>query len=143
MALSVLIVDDSAVMRGIVLKTLRLTGLPLGEVQQAKDGQEALELCRANWFDLALVDINMPRMNGEEFIHAVRAEPATGGLKIVVVSTESSETRIAQLRGLGAEFVHKPFTPPTLRSVILTVLGHDPHATVAFDSAPAGGDLDF
>jgi len=60
MALNVLIVDDSVVMRTMVLKVLRMSGVPLGEVHQAANGQEGLAALDGNWIDLVLADINMP-----------------------------------------------------------------------------------
>lgn len=142
MAFNTLIVDDSAVMRRMILRTLQLSGLPVGEVLEAANGQEALDQLHANWVDLALVDINMPVMNGEEFIRRVRRDPETRDLAIVVVSTESSETRIAAIRQLDALFVHKPFTPDILRQRVIEITGvsHEPgHA-----AGPAAvGELDF
>lgn len=125
MALNVLIIDDSAVMRAMVIKTLRLSGVPVGDLHQASNGQEALEALSDNWVDLALLDLNMPVMNGEEFLERVRENPETRDLKVVVVSTESSETRIDRLREQGAEFVHKPFTPEQLREKVVNVTGVD------------------
>ncbi|HEX30388.1 TPA: response regulator, partial [Candidatus Poribacteria bacterium] len=66
MALNILVVDDSSVMRSIIIKTLHLCGLPLGEIYQAVNGLEGLQALEENWIDLALVDINMPVMDGEE-----------------------------------------------------------------------------
>jgi two-component system chemotaxis response regulator CheY len=123
MALNVLVVDDSAVMRGIIIKTLRLSGLPLSEVHQAANGQEGLQMLDQHWVDLALVDINMPIMNGEEMIDRMRSNPETASLPVLVVSTESSETRIEALTQKGASFVHKPFTPETLRAKIIEMTG--------------------
>ncbi|MEI6914829.1 MAG: response regulator [Armatimonadota bacterium] len=124
MSLNVLVVDDSAVMRAIIVKTLHLSGLPIGEVHQAANGQEGLQVLDDNWIDLALVDINMPVMGGEEMIDAVRDNPMTSSLSIVVVSTESSDTRVETLHGKGAQFVHKPFSPEILRETIMGVIGH-------------------
>ena len=123
MAFNILVVDDSSVMRAIIIKTLRLSQLPLGEVYEATNGQEALKVLEDNWIDLALVDINMPVMDGEEMIKRLRQNPATADLPVIVVSTEGSETRIGGLVKKGAEFVHKPFTPESLRGVILKTLG--------------------
>jgi two-component system chemotaxis response regulator CheY len=123
MALNVLVVDDSKVMRAMVIKTLRLSRLPLGEVFEANNGQEALKVLDGNRVDLALVDINMPVMNGEEMINRLRQNPATADLPVIVVSTEGSETRKELLMQKGAGFVHKPFTPETLRDVILKKIG--------------------
>ena len=123
MALNILIVDDSSVMRAIIIKTLHLSQLPLGEVYEATNGQEALKVLDGNWIDLALVDINMPVMDGEEMINRLRQNPATADLPIIIVSTEGSETRKEVLTQKGAGFVHKPFTPETLRDAILRTLG--------------------
>src|SRR5436305_1383898 len=119
MALNILVVDDSAVMRAIVIKTLHLSGLSLGELHQAANGEEGLKMLAERWIDLALVDINMPIMNGEEMIERVRSNPETASLPIIVISTESSDTRIEALRQQGVGFVHKPFRPEMLRQTII------------------------
>jgi two-component system, chemotaxis family, chemotaxis protein CheY len=123
MALNVLIVDDSGVMRAMIIKTLRMTGLPLGEIVQAGNGQEGLDALNANWIDLVIADINMPVMNGEEMIDRMKANPETNRLPTVVVSTEGSETRIDRLQAKGVRFVHKPFTPETIRDTIQEITG--------------------
>lgn len=123
MALNILVVDDSSVMRAIIIKTLRLSQLPLGEVHEANNGQDALRVVEGNWIDLALVDINMPVMDGEEMINRLRQNPATADLPVIIVSTEGSDTRKEALRRKGAGFVQKPFTPETLRDAVLGTLG--------------------
>jgi two-component system chemotaxis response regulator CheY len=92
MALNVLVVDDSIVMRSMIIKTLTLSGLPLAEVHEASNGREGLEVLGDSAIDLAVIDINMPEMSGEEMIEHVRRTPATTDLPIIVVSTESSQT---------------------------------------------------
>jgi two-component system chemotaxis response regulator CheY len=123
MALNILVVDDSSVMRAMIIKTLRLSQLPLGEVLEAPNGQEALRVLDGKWIDLALVDINMPVMDGEEMIDRLRQNPVTEDLPVIIISTEGSETRKEVLMQKGAGFVHKPFTPETLRDTILKTLG--------------------
>jgi len=123
MALNVLIVDDSGVMRAMILKTMKMTGLPLGEIYQAANGQEGLAALGENWVDLVIVDINMPVMNGEEMIDTMRTLPELADIPIVVISTEGSETRIERLRKKGAHFIHKPFTPETIRDTIMKITG--------------------
>ena len=123
MALNVLVVDDSKVMRAIIIKTLRLSQSELGEVYEAGDGQEALKVLDDHWIDLALVDINMPVMDGGEMIERLRQNPATADLPVIIVSTEGSETRKEVLLQKGVGFVHKPFTPESLREAILRTLG--------------------
>jgi len=123
MAVNVLIVDDSAVMRAMILKTLNMTGLPLGEVYQAGNGQEGLDALDQHWIDLAVVDINMPVMNGEEMIDRMRENPDTKDVRVVVISTEGSETRIKRLQQKGASFIQKPFTPEIIRDAVVAITG--------------------
>jgi two-component system chemotaxis response regulator CheY len=139
---NILIVDDSAVMRAMILKTLRLTGLPLGDVHQAANGAEGFACARTNWVDLILADINMPVMTGVEMIEKLRETPETRDIPIIVVSTESSDTRIQWLAERGVAFVHKPFTPERLRETVLSVTGVSDDQLVA-DVSVAGGDQDF
>ncbi len=142
MAFNVLVVDDSAVMRAMIIKTLRLSGLSLGEIYQASNGAEGLDVLSNNWIDLALVDINMPVMTGEEMIDRVRKNPETRDLSIVVVSTDSSESRIEMLSRKGAGFVHKPFTPETLRETILSITGVNNYESSGAGSL-SSGSFDF
>ncbi len=128
MALNILIVDDSAVMRAFIRKVVGLTGLDVGECSEAGDGQDALELLRKNWVDLILTDINMPRMNGEEFIRCLEADELLRTIPVIVVSTDSSHSRVQQMMALGARgYVAKPFVPGVLRDQVEKVLGV-PHA---------------
>lgn len=123
MSLNILVVDDSAVSRSMVLKTLRLSGVPVGTIHQAANGQEALETLEHNWVDMILTDLNMPVVNGEELVHRVRANPLWQSLPVIVISTEGSQTRIARLTELGARFVHKPFSPEQLGGVVQEITG--------------------
>jgi two-component system chemotaxis response regulator CheY len=123
MPLNVLVTDDSAVMRAMIVKTLRMSGIDLGDVVHASNGVEALAVLDAQWIDLALVDINMPVMDGLELLAQIAQRPYAGGLRTIVVSTEGSDPRIAQVRAYGAEFVHKPFSPEELRDVVVRVTG--------------------
>ena len=141
MAFNVLIVDDSAVMRAMVARVLRLSGVPLGATHHAANGEEALRAVREHAVDLVLLDVNMPVMDGEETLRRLRADASTAALPVIVVSTESSETRVDALRALGAAFVHKPFAPEALRDTILRITGVTPD-DYAF-SAADGVDGDF
>lgn len=118
MSLNVLLVDDSSTMRAMVAKTLQMSGLPIGQVHQAANGREGLDVLDAEWVDLVFVDINMPVMGGLEMIDRLRARPELQALPIVVISTESSQTRISEVTSKGVQFVHKPFTPERVREVV-------------------------
>jgi two-component system, chemotaxis family, chemotaxis protein CheY len=123
MGLNILIVDDSAVMRSMIRKTLDLSGLRLGEVHQAADGRQGLEALERNWIDLVIADINMPVMNGEEMIERMRALPELQRVPTIVVSTEGSRSRIERLERWGVTFIHKPFSPEMIRDAVKQVLG--------------------
>ena len=123
MPLNVLIVDDSSVMRAMIIKTIRMSGLDLGEVYQAGNGQEGLDAARGNWVDLGVADINMPVMNGEEMIDRMKADPELTDLPTIVISTEGSVTRIERLESKGVKFIHKPFTPEIIRDSIQALTG--------------------
>ena len=123
MALDVLVVDDSSVMRAMIIKTLRISSLPVGEIHEAGDGEEGLAVLSEQPIDLVLLDLNMPVMDGERMIEAMRENPQMADILVLVVSTEGSFTRISRLREKGAEFVHKPFTPETLRETVAEMTG--------------------
>jgi two-component system, chemotaxis family, chemotaxis protein CheY len=123
MALNVLIVDDSSVMRSIVIRTLRMSGLQLNDIHQAANGIEGLEILQNHWVDLVLLDINMPVMTGIEMIDTVQKMPEFVDLPMIVVSTESSATRIDMLRQRGVGFVHKPFSAEMLRQLVIQMTG--------------------
>lgn len=122
MGMNILIVDDSSVMRQMIIKALNMSGLPIGELHQAGNGREGLEVLDRNWVDLVILDINMPVMNGEEMMLEMKRHPAYGDIPVVVVSTEGSATRIERMKALGALFVHKPFTPEIIRDTIQSLL---------------------
>jgi two-component system chemotaxis response regulator CheY len=123
MALNFLIVDDSAVMRAMLLRALRGSGLPIAAAYEAGTGNEALDQLACHEVDVAMIDINMPGMNGIELLDHIRANPALAHLTLVVVSTEGSEVRIGALADKGVRFVHKPFAPEQVRTTVLEALG--------------------
>ena len=118
MAFTVLVVDDNRMMRGMVARTVSMSGLPVGKLLEAGDGAQALTVMRSEWVDLVLLDINMPVMDGEEFLCQVRGDQALRSTMVVVVSTESSQPRITRLRLMGAGFIHKPFRPEQLVAAV-------------------------
>ncbi len=123
MSINVLVVDDSAVMRSMIMKSMKMSGLPLGEIYQAGNGQEGLEALGLNWIDLVVVDINMPVMNGEEMIDRMKENAETRDTPIVVISTEGSQARLERLKDKGAAFIRKPFTPEKIRDVVTELIG--------------------
>lgn len=104
-----LIIDDSKAMRTILGRMLRELGF---EVVEAGNGREGLQrLQESGKIDLALVDWNMPEMNGLEFIRTVRAEQSYNGVLLMMVTTETEMENVARALAAGAnEYVMKPFT---------------------------------
>jgi two-component system, chemotaxis family, chemotaxis protein CheY len=123
MALNILVADDSAVVRKMILRTLNLAGLPIGEVHEAGDGREGLRVLENHWIDVVFTDLNMPVLTGDQMIVAIRANPAWQDLPVIVISTEGSQTRINDLMDEHVRFIHKPFTPEAIRSVVREMLG--------------------
>ncbi|MFA6242911.1 MAG: response regulator [Candidatus Hydrogenedentales bacterium] len=126
MAVNILLVDDSDTVRAIIAKTIRLAGMPLGELYQASGGEQALSLLKENWIDLVLTDINMPGMTGVELVERMSQDDEMKTIPVVVISTEGSETRVEELLAKGVRaYVRKPFTPEKIRDVVENVLGID------------------
>jgi two-component system chemotaxis response regulator CheY len=113
MAKSLLIVDDSATMRKIVMKTIRTSGLDFDTTAEAANGAEAIEKLKQAPVDIVLCDVNMPEMNGIDMVKKIRAElPSCENTKIIMVSTESSKELIDGMLSGGANgYITKPFTP--------------------------------
>ena len=121
---NILIVDDSPILRKAIKKVVRLVGIEEDRIHEAGNGQEALELLETVWIDLVLLDLNMPVMNGEEFVRALREKPDLAGVAVVVVSTEANKDRLQRLHDMGVvDALHKPFEPEDLYRLISKVLG--------------------
>lgn len=124
MAFTVLIVDDSPAMRSFVKRVLDLSGFETGKYLEADNGREALETLTKEWVDVILTDINMPIMNGHEFVQALALEEAFRSIPVIVISTDRTEDRVREMIALGARgYVKKPFQPEELRSELEKVLG--------------------
>lgn len=118
-----LIVDDSSVMRKIVERSLRQAGIELEKVVEASNGAEALGVLRDNPVDLVLCDINMPVMDGLEFVRQVGSVENAKGVPIVMITTEGSESHVVEALSNGARgYIRKPFTPDQVKEHVLPVL---------------------
>ena len=108
---TILVVDDSAMMRKVILRTLKMASMDFERVLEAGDGAEALTLLRENSVSLVMCDINMPVMSGLEMVEQVRQEKLAAGVPIVMVTTEGSEQQVRQALLAGARgYIRKPFT---------------------------------
>ncbi len=123
MGKSLMIVDDSATMRKIIMRTVRMSGLEFERTDEAGSGVEALDKLKSGSVDVILCDINMPEMNGTELVKKARELAACARTKIVMVSTESAQDLIDRLMTDGADgYITKPFTPEQFKEKLTPLL---------------------
>jgi len=123
MTIRALIIDDSSVMRKIVERSLRQAGIDLAPVLEAGNGAEALVDLQENQVDLILCDVNMPVMDGLEFIKQLPGVPNAKDVPVVMITTEGSESHVVQALSSGARgYIRKPFTPEQVREHVVPVL---------------------
>lgn len=123
MAKKVLIVDDSSTMRKIVARSLRQAGFEFETILEAGDGQEALQVLSGEKVDVILSDINMPNMNGVEFLRQKAGNDAIKDIPVVMITTEAGSDILKEALGLGAKgSIKKPFTPEQVNETLGAVL---------------------
>jgi len=123
MSMDVLIVDDSAAIRKILQRVLLQAEVPVGKVHEAGDGAEALEKLKTIKVGLILSDINMPTMDGIEFLSRLKADEALKLVPILMVTTEGSQARVLQALELGAAgYVRKPFTAEQIKEKLTGII---------------------
>jgi two-component system chemotaxis response regulator CheY len=143
MAFDVMIVDDSPAMRRFVRRVIEVSGFAVGRYLEAGDGEEALAQLEHEWVDVVMTDINMPRMDGEALVAALRVHEHLAGVPVIVVSTDATAARRERLAHLGAQgYVTKPFTPEGLRAEIERVLGVNPEGVLAGSGTEDGAFAD-
>ena len=109
----ILVIDDSENLRSVLRLTLEFRG---HEVTAAADGAEALDLARTGGFDLIFCDIEMPAMNGIDFVRRYRADG--GGAPIIMLSAESDNLLRQALAAGATDAIAKPFEPIALFAIL-------------------------
>ncbi len=121
--MDVLIVDDSAAIRKILQRVLRQTDLPFGDIQEAGDGTEAVNLLQTRSFGLILSDINMPEMDGLQLLAKIREMEHMKGVPVIMITTEGGQGKVMEAVQLGASgYVRKPFTADQIKEKLSAVL---------------------
>jgi two-component system chemotaxis response regulator CheY len=119
----VLIVDDSAAIRKILQRVLRQTGMAIRTIFEGGDGQEALDVLKAQKIDLVLTDINMPKMDGLQLLAAMKASADWQSIPVVMITTEGGEAKVGEAVRLGAAgYVRKPFTADQIKEKLVGIL---------------------
>jgi two-component system, chemotaxis family, chemotaxis protein CheY len=120
MPLDVLIVDDSAAIRKIIQRVLAQTHVDIGEVFEAGDGLEGIKILERQRINLILSDINMPNMDGLQFVRHIRATPQWSEIPVIMVTTEGSQAKVLEAVQAGAKgYVRKPFNAEQIREKIV------------------------
>ncbi len=121
--LRVLVVDDSALARKHICRVL--SNLGIAQIRQAVNGLEALQLfseCQEE-FDLIVTDYNMPEMDGQELVHAIRRQLNNPFIPILMVTSEQNEARLSNVEKAGVSAIcDKPFEPQTVKEMLVRVL---------------------
>ncbi len=123
MAVDVLIVDDSAAIRKILQRVLMQAEVALGKIYEAGDGVEALESLKTNKVGLILSDINMPNMDGLQFLGRLKASSEWKSVPVVMITTEGSQQKVMEAVQLGAAgYVRKPFTAEQIKDKLVGLI---------------------
>lgn len=123
MRVRALIVDDSSVMRKIIERALRQACVAVDAVYEASNGTEGLEVLKGQKVDIIFSDINMPGMDGLDFVRQLRAQNLAAGVPVVMITTESSAEHVKQAIEAGARgYIRKPFTPAQIKERVLPLL---------------------
>jgi two-component system chemotaxis response regulator CheY len=121
--LDVLIVDDSAAIRKILQRVLRQTDLPLGEIKEAGDGTEAVEILKGRSFGLILSDINMPQMDGLQLLARIKEMDHLRNVPVIMITTEGGQGKVMEAVQLGATgYVRKPFTADQIKEKLVGIV---------------------
>src|ERR1019366_1840525 len=121
--LDVLIVDDSAAIRKILQRVLRQTDLNLGDIAEAGDGAEAVEILQKRSFGLILSDINMPQMDGLQLLARIKEMDHLKDVPIIMITTEGGQGKVMEAVQLGATgYVRKPFTADQIKEKLTGIL---------------------
>jgi len=122
-SLNILVVDDSATVRTVIRKSLRLAGIETATVLEAADGRQALATIATRQVDLVFCDITMPVMDGVAMVEHLKQDGRLPDLPVVMISSSGTEPTIDWLRELGVRaFLMKPFRPEDIRLVFDQVL---------------------
>jgi two-component system chemotaxis response regulator CheY len=116
-------VDDSAMMRAMIRRVAENGGVDLGGIYEAANGKDALAVLERERIHVLFTDINMPEMTGPELLREIQRRGSWADLISVVVSTDGSDARLAEMRDVQvSRFVSKPFPPEVMRDVLVEAL---------------------
>jgi two-component system chemotaxis response regulator CheY len=122
--LSILIVEDCIVMQGVIKKILIMSGLPIERIEIAKNGNEGIKHLKNQMFNLILIDINMPEMNGIQMIEELKEIPELRDIPILIVSADAQRREKKLFEKSSYNFIKKPFAPEELKKKVLQTISN-------------------
>ncbi|MCU0865286.1 MAG: response regulator [Planctomycetes bacterium] len=118
----ILIVDDSPLLRATARRAVLQAGAQPDRVREVQNGREALDALAREPADIVLLDINMPVMDGFQFVEEKAKNPALAAVKVALVTTEGNKKRLERMTQLGVtHYLRKPFEPEELRALVATL----------------------
>ena len=143
MSFNVLIVDDSNSMRAVIKKVVTISGFQMEKCIEASNGRQAMEKLAENWVDAIISDINMPEVNGLEFLDLLSKDETLKQIPVIMITTEGSEQRMKEAFDRGAKgFIKKPFLPEEIKKVLYEVIGVGQDGQYE-ENSRSNDDLDF
>jgi two-component system, chemotaxis family, chemotaxis protein CheY len=119
--LKVLVVDDSRLARKHIMRTMMSMGIE--QFDEAENGKDAISLLEITQYDLVITDYNMPEMDGRELTELIRMTPELAQIPVLMVSSESNESHLANIAQAGVDAIcDKPFDPNTVRELLSNIL---------------------
>lgn len=126
MNMNVLIVDDSAFARSLIIRSLSICGLVDTVFQEAANGEEALTVLKSNNIDLVFTDLNMPEMDGEELLMRIKSDPSYFDVPVVVITSIKNSAKEERLIANNATAVlEKPISLMKLHEVLTRKIGFE------------------
>tara|TARA_R110002072_G_scaffold228234_12_gene385374 strand:+ start:5997 stop:6377 length:381 start_codon:yes stop_codon:yes gene_type:complete len=120
----ILIVDDSPLLRATARRAVLQAGAAPNQIREACNGQEALAALREELADIVLLDLNMPVMDGFQFVEEKIKDPNLAAVRVALVTTEGNQKRLARMTAMGVEhYLRKPFEPEELRALVADLFG--------------------
>ena len=120
-SLQVLLVDDSRMSRNLLRRILE--GMGVEHILEAENGMQGARMIHDHYFDLVISDYNMPEMDGQELVDFIRNQSGQPGLPVLMVTSESNQSRLAAMQKAGVSAIcDKPFEPVTLKRILERIL---------------------
>ena len=122
----ILLVDDSLSARMIIRQYLEIVGCQDADFEEVPNGRDALDALKKNSFDLIVTDMNMPVMDGNEFLHRLKASPKHHKIPVIIISSAANKDNEKRFMKFGANHViGKPVSPQLLHEAIHSLQGKD------------------